>query len=114
MWWLNKNITKEQLELGGSFMNTPNYGDHIIFNIKGEDITYIVGYDHLSISTADYTQNPLIFNKLDLDPIKFCKKYYRYKPLGGFWPHCKNGDFEALRRVIVALQDECYRFNKKN
>jgi hypothetical protein len=50
--------------------------------------------------------NYKIFNVLSVDKESFCRKYYEYEPEGGSWPQYREGDFEALYRVLSGLVKE--------
>ena len=61
--------------------------------------------------------NRVIFDKLGIEigeRADFCSKYYGYKAgHHGAWPTCKSGDYEALSRLIHALQELCDKHNGK-
>lgn len=86
-----------------------------------EEVTFIIGSEtftgtilstHVSIKNGN---NHVVFNKLGINynnRTEFCSKYYGYKAGGhGAWPTCKSGDYEALSRLIHALQELCDKHN---
>ena len=78
---------------------------NIIFTIKDKNYIYIVYPKHLSIKSLEY--NDQIFKDLKLDKYKFFSDCYGYEPGVGSWPECKNGDYFALTKVVVALFPYC-------
>lgn len=89
------------------------YNDIITFKIGTEEITYKVTNSYLSACAHD---NDYIFDKLNItDKEEFCKAAYGYKPENlCIFPECKYNDYDALNRVIEALQKECDEYSKEH
>lgn len=94
------------------------YGNVVTFKIENEEIKYQVDDSFLFILTPKEGgphNNGYIFQKLNIiDKKRFCKEAYGYVTNGGDFPQCKLDDYDALNRVIVALQKECDEYNKKH
>jgi hypothetical protein len=85
---------------------TYKYDDKILFIVRGETYPYTVCSNHLKDSTGE--SNSRIFKALGInDKNEFCTKAYGYKDFGGGFPEYKDGDYEALNKVINALFDAC-------
>jgi hypothetical protein len=85
---------------------TYKYDDKILFIVRGETYPYTVCSNHLKDSTGE--SNSRIFKALGInDKNEFCTKAYGYANYSGGFPECKEGDYEALNRVINALFDVC-------
>jgi len=83
-------------------MNTVKYNDTIVFTINDSQYEFRVSDDHL---TRGDGSNREIFRVLELDAVDFCSKHYGYKAGSGGWPTSKQGDYKAITRVIVAINE---------
>lgn len=85
---------------------TYKYDDEVLFVVRGRTYPYRVYSNFLKDSTGE--SNARIFKALDIyDKGEFCDKAYGYTNYSGGFPECKDGDYEALNRVINALFDAC-------
>lgn len=85
-----------------------------------EDVTFKIGsktfeghlyQNHVCMK---YNPNYAVFDALNIPNKKeFCSKHYGYRADDGGWPECKSGDYEALSRLIHALQELCDKHNDK-
>lgn len=80
-------------------------GDHIIFNFKGIEYTYIVTGNYLNSNTGD---NSVLFNKIkesipDFDKYKFASISYGYPTGSGNWPTSRTGDRKGLKQMCIDL-----------
>lgn len=86
--------------------------DEVKFVIGKETIIGKVTTSYVSMRECT---NYEVFNKLGIHSTeniqKFCSKHYRYDARSGAWPTCKSGDYEALSRLIHALQELCDKHN---
>lgn len=86
--------------------------EEVTFIIGSETFNGTISSNHVSIKNGN---NNVVFNKLGINytnRTEFCSKYYGYKAGGhGAWPTCKSGDYEALSRLIHALQELCDKHN---
>ncbi len=95
-------------------MEKYEYKDTVIFKIGAEEIKYVVNKSFLH-SYNDILENDYIFKRLNItNKEKFCKAAYGYVPIDSIFPECKRDDYDALNRVIEALQKECDEYNKKH
>jgi hypothetical protein len=120
MWWQNKNISNNQLSLGEGFdlsFKKVKCGDIITFHTHIGDIKYMVNIRFLGLhENTTELENDKIFRVLNLNKREFCNKSYGY-PVGihisdpryTYFPECKEGDYEALGRVIYNLKLECLK-----
>lgn len=86
-------------------------GEEVTFTIGSETFTGTVIDSHVSIKNGS---NNVVFNRLGINydvRIAFCSKHYGYKACDGRWPTCKSGDYQALSRLIHALQELCDKHN---
>ena len=120
MWWQNKHISPNQLSFDGEFLGitTPEEGDIVIFNFKGEGHRYVVKHRYLERVDGN---NRRIFSLLGLNRgvnetklFDFCKKAYGYEAGHGECPECRENDMKALGRLIFAIKLECDKINKLN
>ena len=121
MWWQNKNISNNQLSLGGEFLgfHTPKLNDMIIFKLKGKEYTYKVKEKYLE-KYPDCNSRQ-IFYALGIcielgdfyceKTMAFCSKAYGYRSTLGQCPECREYDYDALGRLIYYLKLECQKQN---
>lgn len=86
-----------------------------------ENVTFVIGsktfegYISKNHVCLVYTTNYAVFDALNIPSKKeFCSKHYGYRADDGGWPECKSGDYEALSRLIHALQELCHEHNDKS
>jgi hypothetical protein len=81
------------------------YGDKVVFDVKGEIIYGFVDVDFINMRHGNGTDvhNGVIFGLLNVDKMDFCGEYYGYKPKGGDWPTSKRHDYVGLTRVVRSL-----------
>jgi hypothetical protein len=85
---------------------TYEHDDRVLFVVGKRSYPYTVCSSHLKDSQG--IGNARIFTALGInDKNEFCTKAYGYKDFGGGFPEYKDGDYEALNRVINALFDAC-------
>lgn len=89
-------------------METLKYNDKITFTVEGNVFHYRVSSDYLIAASGT---NDIIFTTLGLigtQKYTFCDKWYGYTcDRDGTWPNCKYEDYEALTRIVEALQVMC-------
>lgn len=84
--------------------NILNIGDIVYFYVNDKQLKYSVQSNHLS--NVHRGNNDEIFLLLKLDKYVFCYTNYGYAHKGGDWPTCKQEDYRALTRVVIALYQE--------
>lgn len=77
---------------------TLTHGDTVVL----KDLKYKVNYCFLYLESLSNNNNK-IFDELNLDKKEFCAKHYGYESGTGNWPLCKDYDYPALTRVVMAL-----------
>lgn len=80
------------------------YLQNIVFTYNGIIYNYEVRKSFLCCK--NHTFNSEIFNALGLNKEDFCTRYYCYESNIGDFPMCKDEDFAALTRVVIALFQE--------
>lgn len=91
------------------------FNDIVNFYLVGKgNYQYCVAPSYLNI--GDDT-NAKIFIELGMSPDEkrqICDKAYGYQArYDGQWPECKDGDYEALTRLVNMLYLECNIYNKR-
>ncbi len=88
---------------------THHIGDKVAFDIGVDTLDYRVRGIYLQCVSGS---NDKIFDSLGLDKNAFCSKAYGYECGGGLFPEYRQGDLQAVDRVIEALHEECRKFNE--
>lgn len=92
--------------------HTLKQDDIVKFTIKEECITYKVYTNFLHTFDAKFSDNDIIFNKLEIkNKYNFCNHIYGYESASGDWPECKYDDYEALTNLCLVLFTLCKQQN---
>ena len=83
---------------------------------RGDNIEFIKGYENISYSVEvgylkaeNYSENSIIFSRLGLNKEELADKCYGYPHIKGSWPECKEGDYEALTRLVNFIAQEAVK-----
>lgn len=82
-------------------------GEKVYFEINGRTLEYTVQIGGRFLYNKGV--NSAIFDLLGLNKQVFATKHYGYPAKSGGWPECRPYDFEALTRLVDALQEEIKR-----
>lgn len=88
------------------------YNDKVVFHLNGKDYYYYVNSTFLSNERGG---NGAIFTDLGMDDdakMNFCSKAFGYPAKSGNCPTCNYHDFDALSRLIEAIEAECAKHSK--
>ena len=79
------------------------YDDIVYFTYNNDTYRYAVRVSYLSNTKG---RNDVIFVVLQLNKRHVATKAYGYESGDGFWPECKNSDYDALTRLVIFLFEE--------
>ena len=98
--------------------NTVNHGDHIMFDILNVGILDYRVNEQGFLGVNEY-HNSFILEVLNIqDHQKFCFDAYGYvhgqqSEKKGYFPYCRKKDYDALKKMALALFDAVVEHNKK-
>ena len=79
------------------------HGDIVSFTYNNITYKHEVRKDYLSNTRMS---NDTIFITLKLNKRHVATEAYGYESGDGFWPECKNSDYDALTRLVIFLFEE--------